>query len=57
MKMMLSGTENPLLRLEVWADSPIYDQRQVGFCSQWSLDNICMSLKLRTFYPSIEYYN
>lgn len=41
MKSIQSTSENPLLKLESMADSEIYDQRQVGFCSQWSLDNIC----------------
>ncbi|XP_021960066.1 RING finger and SPRY domain-containing protein 1 [Folsomia candida] len=42
MKSIQSTSENPLLKLESMADSEIYDQRQVGFCSQWSLDNIFM---------------
>lgn len=27
--------------LETWANHPDYLKRQVGFCSQWSLDNLC----------------
>uniref|UniRef100_A0AAY4DLE2 RING finger and SPRY domain-containing protein 1 n=1 Tax=Denticeps clupeoides TaxID=299321 RepID=A0AAY4DLE2_9TELE len=31
--------------LESWADHTDYLKRQVGFCSQWSLDNLCEYLK------------
>jgi len=34
-------TPHPLLQLEKWVDSPCYFKRQVGFCAQWCLDNIC----------------
>lgn len=27
--------------LESWADHTDYLKRQVGFCAQWSLDNLC----------------
>ena len=27
--------------LELWAEQSDYLKRQVGFCSQWSLDNLC----------------
>lgn len=33
--------EHPLERLENWLSSPNYVVRQVGFCSQWALDNLC----------------
>lgn len=33
---------NPLLRLEKWMNGDCgYVQRQVGFCAQWCLDNLC----------------
>ncbi|XP_053210577.1 RING finger and SPRY domain-containing protein 1-like isoform X2 [Panonychus citri] len=32
--------DNPLLVLEKWTDDPNFDRQQVGFCAQWSLDNI-----------------
>lgn len=34
---------NPLSRLEQWVDHPDYVKRQVGFCAQWCLDNLCES--------------
>ncbi|XP_015791700.1 RING finger and SPRY domain-containing protein 1 [Tetranychus urticae] len=39
-KRIQSLPENPLLILEKWIDDPDYDRQQVGFCAQWSLDNI-----------------
>lgn len=36
-----SCISNRLAVLELWADHPDYLKRQVGFCSQWSLDNLC----------------
>lgn len=32
---------NPLLELEKWATETHYVRRQVGFCAQWCLDNLC----------------
>lgn len=36
-----SCISNRLSVLELWAEHPDYLKRQVGFCSQWSLDNLC----------------
>lgn len=36
-----SCISNRLAALEAWADHSDYLKRQVGFCSQWSLDNLC----------------
>lgn len=32
---------NPLLELEKWTAETRYVRRQVGFCAQWCLDNLC----------------
>lgn len=32
---------NPLLRLEKLLDSSDLIEKQVGFCAQWCLDNLC----------------
>ena len=35
-------TLHPLILLEPWAqDLQNFMQRQVGFCAQWYLDNLC----------------
>lgn len=39
--MSESCISNRLAVLELWAEHPDYLKRQVGFCSQWSLDNLC----------------
>ncbi|GFT60569.1 RING finger and SPRY domain-containing protein 1 [Nephila pilipes] len=39
-KQLESKPENPLVKLESYVSSPNYAQRQVGFCAQWSLDNL-----------------
>lgn len=36
-----SSISDRLVTLESWADDPDYLKRQVGFCAQWSLDNLC----------------
>ncbi|KAM9607181.1 RING finger and SPRY domain-containing protein 1 isoform 1-T1 [Trichechus inunguis] len=40
-----SSISDRLVTLESWADDPDYLKRQVGFCAQWSLDNLCKFLK------------
>ena len=32
---------SPLIQLEKWKNSEHYVRRQVGFCAQWALDNLC----------------
>lgn len=33
--------QHPLVRLESWVEDEDYLKRQVGFCAEWSLDNLC----------------
>lgn len=40
-KRLQAEEKNPLLRLEKWVSSDIYLERQIGFCAQWCLDNLC----------------
>lgn len=40
-KRLMAEKQNPLLRLEKWATEEHYVRRQVGFCAQWCLDNLC----------------
>ncbi|XP_043461440.1 RING finger and SPRY domain-containing protein 1-like [Leptopilina heterotoma] len=39
-KRLLAENPNPLLELEKWVNATNYVKRQVGFCAQWSLDNL-----------------
>ena len=32
---------NPLEKLEALKDDPDFVKREVGFCAQWCLDNLC----------------
>lgn len=34
-------SEHPLHKLEVWIGDEEHIRRQVGFCAEWSLDNLC----------------
>ena len=38
---------NPLEKLEPYKDSDDFVKREVGFCAQWCLDNLC-KYKLKT---------
>lgn len=40
-----SSISDRLVTLESWADDPDYLKRQVGFCAQWSLDNLCKQIR------------
>lgn len=40
-KRLMAEKQNPLLELEKWATETHYVRRQVGFCAQWCLDNLC----------------
>lgn len=40
-KRLMAERQNPLLELEKWATETHYVRRQVGFCAQWCLDNLC----------------
>ncbi|EEC10590.1 RING finger and SPRY domain-containing protein, putative, partial [Ixodes scapularis] len=37
-------SENPLVKMEPWVTSSDFVERQVGFCAQWCLDNLCACL-------------
>jgi len=45
-KRLMAEKQNPLLELEKWATVTHYVRRQVGFCAQWCLDNLCKSRNL-----------
>lgn len=40
-KRLMAEKQNPLMELEKWAIETHYVRRQVGFCAQWCLDNLC----------------
>jgi hypothetical protein len=40
-KRLEAEPRNPLLCLEKWVNSKHYVKKQVGFCAQWCLDNLC----------------
>lgn len=40
-KRLQAEKENPLLKLEKLVNSNHFLERQIGFCSQWCLDNLC----------------
>lgn len=46
-KRLEAESKNPLLRLEKLVDSDHHLERQIGFCSQWCLDNLCKESLLR----------
>lgn len=33
--------EHPLQKLETWINDEDFVRSQVGFCAEWSLDNLC----------------
>jgi len=37
---------HPLVKLESWAEEEDYTKKQVGFCAEWSLDNLCKYLEV-----------
>lgn len=53
LKKIQSLDENPILKLEIWKDETHFVKRQVGFCAQWALDNLC---KLNTKFL-LHYFN
>lgn len=41
-KRLMAEKQNPLMELEKWTNAEThYVRRQVGFCAQWCLDNLC----------------
>uniref|UniRef100_A0A8C8ZTB8 Ring finger and SPRY domain containing 1 n=1 Tax=Prolemur simus TaxID=1328070 RepID=A0A8C8ZTB8_PROSS len=49
-----SSISNRLVTLESWADDPDYLKRQVGFCAQWSLDNLFLKEGRRLTYEKVD---
>lgn len=45
----------PLELLEKWLDHDDYICRQVGFCGQWCLDNLCEISLMYAYFRSLEY--
>lgn len=43
--------------LELWADDPDYLKRQVGFCAQWSLDNLFLKEGRQLTYEKVDLNN
>lgn len=41
-KRFQQETQHPLLTLEKWRSADDYMKRQVGFCAEWCLDNLCI---------------
>lgn len=44
-KKLQSQQPSPIEALETWSHESHYVKRQVGFCAQWVLDNLCMFYK------------
>ncbi|XP_072836705.1 RING finger and SPRY domain-containing protein 1 [Pogona vitticeps] len=55
-KMTVSETciSDQLVLLEKWADNPDYLKRQVGFCAQWSLDNLFLKEGRQFTYEKVD---
>lgn len=41
MKRLEKEQPSPIEKLESWINRPDFVDRQVGFCAQWALDNLC----------------
>lgn len=41
MKTLHAQQSSPIEALEPWVNEEHYVKRQVGFCAQWALDNLC----------------
>lgn len=52
-----SCISNRLAVLELWAEHPDYLKRQVGFCSQWSLDNLFLKEGRQFTYEKVSLAN
>ncbi|KZC08409.1 PREDICTED: RING finger and SPRY domain-containing protein 1-like [Dufourea novaeangliae] len=53
-KRLMVEEPNPLLELEKWATETHYVRRQVGFCAQWSLDNLFLMEGRKYSHDSID---
>ncbi|XP_047383978.1 RING finger and SPRY domain-containing protein 1 [Sciurus carolinensis] len=49
-----SSISDRLITLESWADDPDYLKRQVGFCAQWSLDNLFLKEGRQLTYEKVD---
>lgn len=49
-----SSISDRLVTLESWADDPDYLKRQVGFCAQWSLDNLFLKDSRQLTYEKVD---
>ncbi|XP_011358420.1 RING finger and SPRY domain-containing protein 1 isoform X1 [Pteropus vampyrus] len=49
-----SSISDRLVMLESWADDPDYLKRQVGFCAQWSLDNLFLKEGRQLTYEKVD---
>ncbi|KAM8892986.1 RING finger and SPRY domain-containing protein 1 [Spinachia spinachia] len=52
-----SSISSRLAVLELWAEHPDYLKRQVGFCSQWSLDNLFLKEGRQFTYEKVNLTN
>ncbi|XP_010015570.1 PREDICTED: RING finger and SPRY domain-containing protein 1-like, partial [Nestor notabilis] len=57
MTVSQSCISNQLILLEKWADNPDYLKRQVGFCAQWSLDNLFLKEGRQFTYEKVDLTN
>ncbi|XP_068811811.1 RING finger and SPRY domain-containing protein 1 isoform X2 [Struthio camelus] len=58
-KMTVSESciSDQLILLEKWTDNPDYLKRQVGFCAQWSLDNLFLKEGRQLTYEKVDLTN
>uniref|UniRef100_T1D964 RING finger and SPRY domain-containing protein 1-like protein n=2 Tax=Colubroidea TaxID=34989 RepID=T1D964_CROHD len=58
-KMTVSDTciSDQLVLLEKWTNNPDYLKRQVGFCAQWSLDNLFLKEGRQFTYEKVDLAN
>ncbi|CAI9162059.1 unnamed protein product [Rangifer tarandus platyrhynchus] len=49
-----SSISDRLVTLESWTDDPDYLKRQVGFCAQWSLDNLFLKEGRQLTYEKVD---
>nr|XP_044992132.1 RING finger and SPRY domain-containing protein 1 [Jaculus jaculus] len=52
-----SSISDRLVTLESWANDPDYLKRQVGFCAQWSLDNLFLKEGRQLTYEKVDLSN
>ncbi|EPY77116.1 hypothetical protein CB1_001315018 [Camelus ferus] len=53
-RTLVDNISNRLVTLESWADDPDYLKRQVGFCAQWSLDNLFLKEGRQLTYEKVD---